>query len=50
MEKEWNRNDWQGRSKNQITNNLKIAHWSVTAAVTLFSAVLIIRILNKIFF
>jgi len=33
--KEWNRNDWQGRSKSQVEGNYKILDWTM-ASVGIF--------------
>jgi|TARA_B100000768_G_scaffold177659_1_gene192177 hypothetical protein len=32
-EKEWNPEDWQGRSRSQIEGNYKILDWTMSGAV-----------------
>ena len=34
--KEWNPNDWQGRSKSQVEGNYKILDWTLMGAGILF--------------
>ena len=47
MEKNWNRKDWQGRSRNQVEGNHLIATAVVTGVVVLLLA-LIIQTLTQI--
>jgi hypothetical protein len=50
MEEQWDRNDYQGRSKKQVINNHRVLDLLVFVSLSSFSILLIIKIFTKLFF
>ena len=48
MKKEWNYNDWQGRSKGQVERNYKIMDWILTSAVVFIIGLTLYNIITSI--